>query len=97
MAITLTNSDTGQVWVLPNSVSAAGTLYLGFPPYPQGDYVIANGSGATLTTRHVITASVPAGATKSVSTKHGMYSWIPVAVDYAVWNSAKRGNNGVSG
>lgn len=97
MTITLLNADTGQVWNLPNAVSGAGTLYLGYPPYPQGDYIISNGSGATLVTRSILTASVPAGSTKSVSTKSGLYPLIPVGVDYAVWNSSKRGNNGQSG
>lgn len=96
MTVTLFNSDTGQTWYLPNAASAAN-LYLGYPPYPQGDYIITNGSAANLVVRHVITANVPVGATKSVSTKANTYSWIPVGVDYAVWNSAKRGNNGQSG
>lgn len=96
--ITLTNVLTLEKWDMPDAISAQ-PFYLSYPPWPPGDYNVRNGSGNSLVLVYdsMLTVVVPPGVVWSVSTNENLYSWYPVAVDFAAWTSRLRGGQGWMG
>lgn len=103
MPITITNTLTGERWVLPDDYTASGlTLDLSAPPYSPGLYDVRNGS-----VTHLLVAStgpavtVPDGdpaldhvaPTWSISSNENLYSKIQVDGSYwaTVAPSSERG------
>lgn len=96
--ISILNKLTNQRWDLPDAI-AAQPFFLGAHPYAPGDYEVRNGSGTPLIVVYdsVLHTTVPPQSRWSVSTNENLYSWYPVAVDYAVWTSWFRGGQGWPG